>query len=90
MLAVTAIDQALYDAGVDGGLIAWIHDEIVLEVAAADAPRAKRLLEQAMLDAFEQTFPGSEAMGLLRALTDVNVGDNWAEAKTPKKEKANA
>ena len=86
MLALTAIDQALYDAGIAGRVIAWVHDELVLEVSEVDAPPAKRLLEQAMLDAFEQTFPGSETMGLLNGLTDVNVGDNWASAKEkPKK-----
>jgi DNA polymerase-1 len=87
MLALTAIDQALFDAGIDGGPIAWVHDEIVLEVAAADAVLAKQLLEQAMLEAFEQTFPGAEAMGLLNGLVEANIGDNWAEAKEKPKKK---
>jgi DNA polymerase I-like protein with 3'-5' exonuclease and polymerase domains len=90
MLALTAVDQALYDAGVDDprhGVIAWVHDEIVMEVPADAAPLAKQLLERAMFDAFEQTFPGSEVMGLLNGLADVNIGDSWAQAKEkPKKE----
>jgi DNA polymerase I-like protein with 3'-5' exonuclease and polymerase domains len=51
MLALAAIDQALFDAGIDGGPIAWVHNEVVLEIAEADALPAKRLLEQSMLDA---------------------------------------
>jgi DNA polymerase I-like protein with 3'-5' exonuclease and polymerase domains len=85
MLALAAIDQALFDAGIDGGVIAWIHDEIILEVPEADAPRAKILLEQAMINAFEETFPGSREMGLLNGLVEAAIGDNWAEAKEPKK-----
>jgi DNA polymerase I-like protein with 3'-5' exonuclease and polymerase domains len=76
--------SALFDAGIDGGVVAWVHDEICLEVPKADAPQAMKLLEQAMLDAFEQTFPGSEAMGLLKGLVDIGVGDSWAAAKEKK------
>jgi DNA polymerase-1 len=81
MLALTAIDQALFDAGIDGGPIAWIHDEILLEISEADAERAKQLLETAMTDAFEETFPGSREMGLLRGLVEASIGDNWAAVK---------
>jgi DNA polymerase I-like protein with 3'-5' exonuclease and polymerase domains len=84
MLALTAIDQALFDAGIDGGPIAWVHDEILLEVPEADAPRAKELLETAMVDAFEETFPGSREMGLLNGLVEAAIGDNWAELKSKK------
>jgi DNA polymerase I-like protein with 3'-5' exonuclease and polymerase domains len=92
MLTLAAVDQALYDAGVDDprhGVIAWVHDEILLEVPADAAPLAKQLLERAMLDAFEQTFPGSEAMGLLSGLADVSIGDSWAQAKEkPRRKRA--
>jgi hypothetical protein len=87
MLALAAIDQALFDAGIDGGPIAWVHNEVVLEIAEADALPAKRLLEQAMLDAFEQTFPGAQAIGLLNGLLEANIGDSSAEAKEKPKKK---
>jgi hypothetical protein len=83
MLALTAIDQMLFDAGIDGGPIAWVHDEILLEVPAGDAERAAKLLERAMVHAFEETFPGSREMGLLNGLVDIHIGSNWAEAKSP-------
>jgi DNA polymerase I-like protein with 3'-5' exonuclease and polymerase domains len=81
MLALAAIDQELFDAGIDGGPVAWIHDEILLEVPEADAPRAKALLERAMTAAFEETFPGSRELGLLNGLVEAAIGSNWADAK---------
>jgi DNA polymerase-1 len=81
MLALAAIDQDLFDAGIDGGPVAWIHDEIVLEVPAADAEQAKALLEAAMAAAFEETFPGSRELGLLNGLVEAHIGDDWAAAK---------
>lgn len=32
MLALAAIDDALSEEGIGGGPVAWLHDEIVLEV----------------------------------------------------------
>jgi DNA polymerase-1 len=81
MLALEAIDRMLFDAGIDGGPVLWLHDEIILEVPKADAPRAKELLERAMIDAFEQTFPGSRELGLLNSLVEVRSGINWAAVK---------
>jgi DNA polymerase I len=77
MLALTAIDRALFEAGIDGGPVLWLHDEIIVEVPEADAERAKELLEQAMVDAFLATFPGAPVNGLVEA----HIGLNWAEAK---------
>ena len=77
MLALEAIDQLLYEHGIDGGPVIWMHDEIVLEVPAADAPKAKELLEKAMIDAFAATFPGAPLNGLVEA----KIGDNWSQVK---------
>jgi DNA polymerase I len=90
MLALAAIDDALFEAGIEGGPVLWLHDEIILEVPEADAEQAKQLLEQTMVDAFEQTFPGSHEMGLLNGLVDAHIGDNWTEAKEKPKPKKNA
>ena len=46
MLALAAIDDALFAEGIDGGPVAWLHDEIVLEVPIEDAKRAAELLEK--------------------------------------------
>jgi DNA polymerase I-like protein with 3'-5' exonuclease and polymerase domains len=77
MLALTAIDQALFDEGIDGGPVLWLHDEIILEVSEHDAGRAKALLERAMIDAFIETFPGAPHDGLVEA----RIGNNWSEVK---------
>jgi DNA polymerase-1 len=81
MRAITAIDDMLFEAGIDGGLVAFIHDELILEVAKADASRAAELLEKAMNDAFEETFPGSRELGLLNGLVEAKIGANWARVK---------
>jgi DNA polymerase-1 len=81
MLALTTIDQMLFDADIEGGPVLWLHDEVIMEVLAEEAMRAKFLLEKAMRDAFEATFPGAGRLGLLNGLVKGCVGDNWAEIK---------
>ncbi len=59
MLALARIDADLSAAGIDGGPVAWLRDEIVAEVPEVDAEEARRLLVAAMTDAFAETFPGA-------------------------------
>ena len=42
MLALAYADDRLFDAGVEGGPVAWLHDEIVLEVRADQAEQRGR------------------------------------------------
>jgi DNA polymerase I len=77
MLALTYVDDRLFNAGIDGGPVAWLHDEIVLDVGKADAERAAEILRQAMIDGFAETFPGAPLNGLV----DLHIAGNWAEAK---------
>jgi DNA polymerase I len=77
MLALEAIDRLLFEHEIDGGPVAWLHDEIILEVPETNAEQARELLEKAMVDAFAETFPGAPLNGLV----DVRIGDNWAEVK---------
>jgi DNA polymerase I len=77
MLALAGIDRALFDEGIEGGPVAWLHDEIVLEVRSEDAARAAELLKREMLNAFEQTFPGAPTRGLV----EPHICSNWSEAK---------
>jgi DNA polymerase-1 len=77
MIALTYVDDRLFNAGIDGGPVAWLHDEIVLEVKAADAERAATILKQSMIDGFAETFPGAPLNGLV----DLHIARNWAEAK---------
>ena len=75
MLALAYVDDRLFDAGVVGGPVAWLHDEIVLEVRADQAERAAEILKQAMIDAFVETFPDAPIDGLV----EPHIGMSWAE-----------
>jgi DNA polymerase I len=83
MLALAYVDQRLFDAGIDGGPVAWLHDEIVMEIPLKDAERAARILQQAMIDGFAETFPGAPLGGLVKPY----IVRNWAEAKPKKRSK---
>jgi DNA polymerase I-like protein with 3'-5' exonuclease and polymerase domains len=77
MLALAAIDQALFEHGIDGGPVAWLHDEFVLEVPSDRAEQAAELLRKAMVGAFAETFPGTPTNGLV----EPHVGMSWEDAK---------
>ena len=67
----------LFEAGIDGGPVAWLHDEIVLEVGSANAKRAAVILAETMARAFAEMFPGAPLCGLVQA----HCGSDWASAK---------
>lgn len=67
----------LKQSGVRGGLIISLHDELVLEVLEDDAETARELLEQSMIEAFIETFPGAPTIGAATA----KIGRTWAEVK---------
>jgi DNA polymerase I-like protein with 3'-5' exonuclease and polymerase domains len=77
MRAVTATYARLRAAGVPGGLVASVHDELLLEVDENAAETARDLLERTMIDAFQQTFPGAPTNGAAKAI----IGRSWAELK---------
>jgi DNA polymerase-1 len=83
MLALAYADNRLFAAEIDGGPVAWLHDEIVMEVATEDADRAAGILKQAMIDGFAETFPGAP----LKGLVDLHIAANWAAAKEQPKGK---
>jgi DNA polymerase-1 len=60
-----------------GGLIATVHDEIIVEVAEKDAEDARDLLEACMLGAFAETFPKASLAGVVEA----KIGKTWGELK---------
>jgi DNA polymerase I len=75
--AVALIDTCMVEGRIRGGLIACVHDELLLEVHEDDAEIARGLLEDVMVDAFATTFPGAPTTGVAAA----TIGQNWAEAK---------
>jgi len=75
--ALIATYGALHAAGVRGGLVACVHDELLLEVHEDDADRAAEILNHTMTKAFVQTFPGTPTTGLV----DVSTGRSWFDLK---------
>jgi len=75
--AVTLEHRRFTEAGVCGGLIASVHDELLAEVSETDAEAARDILRRAMIDAFVTTFPGAPTRGVAEA----RIGRTWAETK---------
>jgi hypothetical protein len=68
----------LFEAGIAGGPVAWLHDEIVLEVRDDQAALAARPLRQAMTGKFVATFSNAPTRYLIK---QVKIGQSLAEAK---------
>jgi DNA polymerase-1 len=79
LLAIRPVYQQFRKAGIRGGLIATVHDELLADVHEDDVPAATEIMHREMTRAFEITFPGAPTTGLL----EVNSGKNWREAKDP-------
>jgi DNA polymerase-1 len=75
--AITWTYTQLKQAGIRGGLVACVHDELLLEVDEADAERARDILQRTMIDAFVATFAGAPTNGVAAA----KIGLSWAEVK---------
>lgn len=75
--AIRLAYQQLRVEGVRGGLVACVHDELLLEVHENDAAVAGQILERVMTDAFVDTFPGAPTVSLV----DLRIGHTWAEIK---------
>jgi DNA polymerase I-like protein with 3'-5' exonuclease and polymerase domains len=73
MLGLILVDAALQDAGIDGGLVLFIHDELVVEVPEADAARTQAILIKCMTEAFTEAFPGAPVNGLV----ETKIASSW-------------
>jgi DNA polymerase I len=71
------IYTVLREKRIRGGLVACVHDEILLEVAADAAELVRMLLEEVMTSAFIDCFPGAPVQGVVAS----KIGRTWAEAK---------
>jgi DNA polymerase-1 len=69
MIAIRLVHNRLLRAGfpTTEGLIACVHDELILEVNKARAEEAKAILCQAMVDAFLAVFPDASKDGVVNA-----------------------
>lgn len=75
--AVTLTYARLRQAGIRGGLVASIHDELLVEAVESDAESARITLEESMIEAFTLTFPGAPTNGVAMA----KIGASWAAVK---------
>jgi DNA polymerase-1 len=75
--ALRLVNTRLLAAGIAGGLVASVHDELLLEVREGDAEAAREILQQAMIDAFATTFPGAPLTNVAAAA----IGCTWAALK---------
>jgi hypothetical protein len=73
MLALTKVDAALREAGIAGGPVLFVHDEIVLEVRREAADAVSQILTDCMTAAFAETFPDAP----LNEVVTIKVGDSW-------------
>lgn len=75
--AALYVHRELIEAGFDWkeGIVAVVHDEIVLHVREEHVEQSERILKQCMERA------GSEVIDTLPILAEVGSGDNWATAK---------
>jgi DNA polymerase-1 len=69
--AMIAVDHWLTETVIDARMIMQVHDELVFEVAEADADRLTEALPALMADVAELAVP---------LLVEVGVGNNWEEA----------
>jgi DNA polymerase-1 len=81
MKAIADVDRRLREGAIDGRLVGWIHDELIVEVRERDASQVKPLLKDAMEQAFLAVFPAATLLNLV----EVNFGPNWAAVKEKKK-----
>jgi DNA polymerase I-like protein with 3'-5' exonuclease and polymerase domains len=75
--AIALVHRHFIGAGIRGGLVASVHDELLAEVHEDDAEPARDILHTAMVDAFEATFPGAPTTNLAEA----KIGGTWADLK---------
>ena len=77
MKALTEVDRRLLDENIDGQLVGWIHDELIVEALEADVDQVKAILQGAMEQAVVDTFPAATRNNLI----EVKVALNWAAIK---------
>jgi DNA polymerase I len=74
---ITVVHRRYIAAGIRGGLVATVHDELLAEVVEPDAEQARDILQHTMVEAFETTFPGAPSNGVAEA----EIGRTWADLK---------
>lgn len=71
-IAMINVDRALREAEIDARLILQVHDELIVESAKGCADKAAEILVREMENAASTRVP---------LTAEVNMGDNWYDAK---------
>lgn len=71
-IAMVRVYERLKKEELDAKLILQVHDELIIEATALQAPRVSALLKEEMQKAAELAVP---------LLVDVHTGSNWLQAK---------
>ena len=80
LLAIRLVYERLQ--GFDAGLVVSLHDELLVEASERDAECTRAILEEAMIEAFQTTFPGAPSHSVAEAV----IGPTWFAVKHPQKE----
>jgi DNA polymerase I-like protein with 3'-5' exonuclease and polymerase domains len=75
LTALAHLARGLAGGGIDATPVAVVHDELVVEVAEANAELAKCLVERSMVEGMLAVFPDAATEGLVQA----HVVRSWAE-----------
>lgn len=70
-LAMIKVQQLLYEGGYEAKMILQVHDELDFSVPEVEVDRLSLMVKEVMEDVMELKVP---------LVTDVSVGDTWAEA----------
>ena len=70
-VAMIEVDRSLAESGMDAFMILQIHDELLIEAAAADGAAVSELVREKMVGAVKLSVP---------LVVDVGTGVSWAEA----------
>ena len=65
--ALLKIDAALHEANIDGHIVFFLHDAIMLEVQDNQVELAKNLLNRAVTEAFVEILPRTEGQSIVEA-----------------------
>jgi DNA polymerase-1 len=71
-IAMIGVDRAMKAAGVTGGMVLQVHDELIVETASHDVDAASDIVRHQMENAARLRVP---------LVVDIGVGPNWLDAK---------
>ena len=75
--ALVYLSEWLKDRDFDSYLVNCVHDEVVVDAAECEIEEVASGVEECMVRGFLKVFPN----GVTQGLVNINIGNNWEEAK---------